>query len=196
MNKVITINSNRLEKSIMVKDILRKKLTKEGYIVSDTIKANTELVIAIGGDGCFLQTIHKFNFVDIPVLGVNTGHLGFLAELSPEQIDFFIKAYKNNEYFIQSVSPIEAKINTKYKSIDITAINEIVIKNVKSKTFVTFSFSQRTIRIYRFSFPIRNIPHAGKPKGRHPTVQISRSLHSCIFRLLLHLYKCFVLFFL
>lgn len=134
MNKVITINSNRLEKSIMVKDILRKKLTKEGYIVSDTIKSNTELVIAIGGDGCFLQTIHKFDFVDIPVLGVNTGHLGFLAELSPEQIDFFIKAYKNNEYFIQSVSPIEAKINTKYKNIEITAINEIVIKNVKSRT--------------------------------------------------------------
>mgnify|MGYP002515901425 CR=1 FL=1 len=93
MNKVITINSNRLEKSIMVKDILRKKLTKEGYIVSDTIKANTELVIAIGGDGCFLQTIHKFNFVDIPVLGVNTGHLGFLSELSPEQIDFFMNAH-------------------------------------------------------------------------------------------------------
>ena len=134
MNKVITINSNRLEKSIMVKDILRKKLTKEGYIVSDTIKANTELVIAIGGDGCFLQTIHKFDFVDIPVLGVNTGHLGFLAELSPQQIDFFIKANKNNEYFIQSVSPIEAKINTKYKNIEITAINEIVIKNVKSRT--------------------------------------------------------------
>lgn len=132
--KIITVTSNTLNKSVEVKKILIKKLEEAGYGTSDKMEINTELLISIGGDGSFLQTIHKFNFPQVPVMAINTGHLGFFAELSPNEIDSFIEAYINREYFIQQVAPLEASICTKNKKIDITAINEIVIKNIKSRT--------------------------------------------------------------
>lgn len=132
--KIITVTSNILNKSVEVKKILIKKLEEAGYGTSDKMEINTELLISIGGDGSFLQTIHKFNFPQVPVMAINTGHLGFFAELSPNEIDSFIEAYINREYFIQQVAPLEASICTKNKKIDITAINEIVIKNIKSRT--------------------------------------------------------------
>ena len=78
MEKVVTVSSNTLKQSIRVKDILTKKLTEAGYYVSNKIEKNTELLISIGGDGSFLKTVHRFNFVEIPVIAINTGHLGFL----------------------------------------------------------------------------------------------------------------------
>ena len=150
MEKVVTVSSNTLKQSIKVKDILTQKLNEAGYYVSNKIEKNTELLISIGGDGSFLKTVHRFNFIEVPVLAINTGHLGFLAELSPNQIDDFIKAYTNDKYFIQKVRPLEATICTKNQSIDITAINEIVIKNIKSRT-VHLDLKVNGIKIESFS---------------------------------------------
>ena len=101
MKGVITIAYNNLDKSIETKDILIEKLTKAGFEISENIEENTELIISIGGDGSFLNTVHKFDFASIPIVAINTGHLGFFAELCPRKIDEFIISYKNKEYFIQ-----------------------------------------------------------------------------------------------
>lgn len=134
MKKVVTLTFNNLEKSIKTKDILIDRLLKSGFEISDKIEEKSELLICIGGDGSFLNTIHNFDFPNIPVIGINTGHLGFFAELSPEQIDDFIKAYTENKYFIQDICPLEASIYSKNKCTHITAINEVVIKNIESRT--------------------------------------------------------------
>ena len=134
MKGVITISYNNLHKSIETKDNLVYKLNEAGFRVSEKIEKETELIISIGGDGSFLHTIHKFDFPKIPVIAINTGHLGFFAELSPEKIDEFIDSYINKKYFIQQIYPLEASIQTKEKHIKISAINEIVIKNIQSRT--------------------------------------------------------------
>ena len=64
MKRIITIAYNNLDKSIEAKNILVEKLLKSDFQVSDQIEKNTELIISIGGDGSFLQTVHKFGFVD------------------------------------------------------------------------------------------------------------------------------------
>lgn len=150
MKRIITVSYNKLEKSINTKDILIDKLESAGFEVSESIEKNTELLITIGGDGSFLQAIHKFDFVDIPVLAINTGHLGFFAELSPNEIDKFIAAYINEEYFIQEVHTLNADIFTKTKSIKVNAINEIVIKNIQSRT-VHLDLQVDGIKIEHFS---------------------------------------------
>lgn len=150
MKGVITIAYNNLEKSIETKNILVEKLKKAGFEISENIEENTELLISIGGDGSFLQTIHQFNFVQIPVIAINTGHLGFFAELSPNKIDDFINSYINKEYFIQQVEPLEAKICTEENEIKLVAINEIVIKNIESRT-VHLDLQVDGIKIEHFS---------------------------------------------
>ena len=93
MKRVITINSNNLEKSIQTKELLTKKLLENNFLVSSKIEKNTELIISIGGDGSFLKTVQDFEFPSIPMLVINTGHLGFFAEFDPEEIDEFINLY-------------------------------------------------------------------------------------------------------
>ena len=123
MNKVITISYNKLSKTIETKNILVEKLINAGFQVSENIEIDTKLIISIGGDGSFLNTMHKFNFPQIPVVALNTGHLGFFAEISPDTIDQFIEAYKNKEYFLQEVDLLEASIFTKESTIKVQAIN-------------------------------------------------------------------------
>ena len=150
MKRTITIAYNNLDKSIETKNILVEKLLNYDFEVSEQIEENTELIISIGGDGSFLQTVHKFDFVDIPVIAINTGHLGFFAELSPDKIDTFISAYKNKEYFIQEAETIEANICTEDENIKLDAINEIVIKNIQSRT-VHLDLQVDGIKIEHFS---------------------------------------------
>jgi NAD+ kinase len=48
-----------------------------------------DLVISIGGDGTFLETLHRMGGCPCPVAGVNTGHLGFLTACQDEDVDDF-----------------------------------------------------------------------------------------------------------
>ena len=134
MKRIITIAYNNLDKSIETKNILVEKLLKSDFQVSEQIEKNTELIISIGGDGSFLKTIQDFKFPSIPMVVINTGHLGFFAEFDPGEIDEFIELYKNNDFTIQEVHPLKGSICTKESSKDIYAVNEIVIKSVCSRT--------------------------------------------------------------
>ena len=150
MKRVITIVANELEESIKTEKILTKKLIEAGFSTSNQIEKNTELIISIGGDGSFLRAMDRFEFPSIPTMIINTGTLGFLAEIQPEQIDKFIQEYTNNEYTIQEASIIKANIFTKDMKKTIRAINEVVIKNIASRT-VHLDLSVNDIKMQRFS---------------------------------------------
>ena len=150
MSRIITIAYNSLNKSIETKNILIEKLTRVGFEISEDIQKNTELIISIGGDGSFLQTVHKFDFPDIPIIAINTGHLGFFAELTPDKIDKFIDSYKNENYSIQQSEVLEAEVFTKEECIKLNGINEIVIKNIQSRT-VHLDLQVDGIKVERFS---------------------------------------------
>ncbi len=53
---------------------------------SAKIAANSDLVIVVGGDGTILHAAHSLIEKEIPLLGINLGHLGFLAEIRPQEI--------------------------------------------------------------------------------------------------------------
>lgn len=134
MKRIITINSNNITKSLEVKELLTKKFLNLGFEINYDFHPNSELIISIGGDGSFLKTIHDFNYPKTPILGINTGHLGFLPEVSPENIDRFIDSYIKKDYFFQDISLLQANIRTNKSCLDIFAINEIVVKGDKSRT--------------------------------------------------------------
>lgn len=46
-----------------------------------------DMVISIGGDGTFLKAARRVGRKQIPILGINTGRLGFLADVSPEEME-------------------------------------------------------------------------------------------------------------
>ncbi len=46
-----------------------------------------DLVLSVGGDGTFLETVLKVKDLGIPIAGVNTGRMGFLANISADEIE-------------------------------------------------------------------------------------------------------------
>lgn len=134
MQRIITINCNHIHRSIETKKLLESKLIQAGFTVYDEIHPQTELIISIGGDGSFLKTVHDFEFPEIPVFGINTGHLGFFPDICPDHIDEFINAYKNKDYILQDISILQGSVCTKKSCSDVFAINEVVVKGDKSRT--------------------------------------------------------------
>ena len=63
-----------------------------------------EIVIVVGGDGTFLRAARELAFTGLPLLGINLGHKGFLAEIEIEEINSFLnKILKQNYSFEERI---------------------------------------------------------------------------------------------
>lgn len=133
MSKSITITYNSREKSIQTATALHQKLKAAGFLIYDTYDGSQDLIVAIGGDGAFIRALHDFHFPATPIVGFNTGHLGFFQEFWPEQMDEFIQSYKHNDFFLQKIQPIEATLETPKGWYRLLALNEFVVKDRKNR---------------------------------------------------------------
>lgn len=92
--RIVFIRTNWMPASKETKALLAKKLEASGFTVSEKYTPEAELLVSIGGDGSTLDAIHEYDFPPMPIVGINTGHLGFFQELYPEDLDQFIFNYK------------------------------------------------------------------------------------------------------
>ena len=56
---------------------------------------DAELIISFGGDGTFLRLVHACDFPTSPIIGINTGHLGFFQEISPCLLRVWVSIFMN-----------------------------------------------------------------------------------------------------
>ena len=77
------------------------QLDKYQSYSSDQGPENVQMAWSIGGDGTFLETLSHVGAKEIPILGINTGGLGFLATLSPEEVPQALQYVLSNEYTIE-----------------------------------------------------------------------------------------------
>ena len=63
---------------------------------------DADFVISMGGDGTFLKAASRVGRKNIPILGVNMGRLGFLADISPDDIEACLDAICHDDYAIES----------------------------------------------------------------------------------------------
>lgn len=111
---------------ISERDLLTQKINKKYFHPDKVIYKKSDIIVSIGGDGTMLATSYQAQFYDKPVLGINMGKLGFLAEANVERLDTFIDEIKNSKIEIEERMIIAGecvghKIETLY------AINDIVI---------------------------------------------------------------------
>ncbi|WP_352418903.1 NAD(+)/NADH kinase [Proteiniborus sp.] len=131
--KIINIINNNDIRSKETSMLLEAQLKKYGYTISDEFNYNAELSICIGGDGAFLRAVHKHGFPYIPFIGVNTGHLGFFHEITPEKINTFVENYTKGKYKLEDIYLVEAIVCTRTSCMELVGVNEIVIKGIESK---------------------------------------------------------------
>lgn len=80
-------------------DFLRNhtKADLSGLEVFEGNNFSADMVLSIGGDGTFLKATSRVGKKEIPILGINTGRLGFLADVLPDQMeDAFDEIYQGN----------------------------------------------------------------------------------------------------
>lgn len=126
--KKIFIYRNDKEMSIRTQELLKGKLDISGFTVIPEFNKDADLMVCIGGDGTFLEAMHRYNFPSIPIIGINTGHLGFFQEISPLMLDDFIYKYNQNQYSIQKLSTVKIIIKSKELKSEHLGINEVVIR--------------------------------------------------------------------
>lgn len=95
----------------------------------DSIPDSPDMILSVGGDGTFLETILKVREFGIPVAGVNTGRMGFLANIPGEEIGNSVDQLCNHEYEIIERSMLEiSHPKGLFGEESATALNEITIQ--------------------------------------------------------------------
>lgn len=98
------------------------------YTNPENVPENTECVITIGGDGTLLQAAHDLINRDVVFLGMNKGHLGFLAETGSDNIDNTLERLLQDDIKIENRMMLTGKIYRNSKLIcESVALNDIVI---------------------------------------------------------------------
>lgn len=82
------------------------------YVICETIDdtADCDFVITIGGDGTIIHTAKAVCEQSIPILGINAGRVGYLANISPEEVDI-ISRVNNGDYTTEDRMMLEVELN-------------------------------------------------------------------------------------
>lgn len=112
---------------------MRERLALEGcgfYRIrnAEDISSDTDIVMSVGGDGTFLSASKRVGNSGIPVLGINTGRVGFLSEYGPEEA---CEAILSKSYTLEDRALLETRVNGEMRESDSSfwpyTLNEISV---------------------------------------------------------------------
>lgn len=86
----------------------RKLDIADSGIKTEELGSQSDIILTFGGDGTLLYLAKKIRNSDTPILGINTGHLGFLNEITPEDLPGKIDDLLNRRYEVESRAMVEA----------------------------------------------------------------------------------------
>ena len=108
-------------------------LRHHGQMLSDSPEVfdgdnyDADFVISMGGDGTFLKTAVRVGMKNIPIIGVNTGRLGFLADVMPDEFGTALDAIYHGRYTTESHTALMAETDMKQMKNEPFALNDIAV---------------------------------------------------------------------
>lgn len=116
----------QLEEYISIKGGKCKVIS--GYVKREEITADIECAIVLGGDGTLLRASRYLMGTGIPLIGVNFGHLGFLADVEAEAVEDMIDRLMTGDYLVEKRMMLEGTICRNGEMLSpVSALNDIVI---------------------------------------------------------------------
>ncbi len=103
---------------------------------SSDLDDSIDCIISLGGDGTLLDTVTLVKDSGIPVLGINYGRLGFLANIGKEEIGLVISAIANREYVLDKRSLIHLDANVPLFGETPYALNEFSLHKKDSSPMI------------------------------------------------------------
>ncbi len=136
----------RVEAKLLVHNNL-KKFVEESKLVQnleftyfdsyDDLSNEVDFLLSIGGDGTFLDTITLVRELDIPILGINMGRLGFLSNTATSEMKYAVESLLSGDYTIEKRSLLSLTSETSLFGLDNYALNEISIMKRDSSSMIT-----------------------------------------------------------
>ena len=101
------------------------------------VTKDIDFLISIGGDGTFLESVHFVQDKNIPIIGINSGRLGFMADIAKEEICEALNAIKNKHYIIEKRTLLEVDTAGKLFSDFNYGLNELTVHKRDSSSMIT-----------------------------------------------------------
>jgi NAD+ kinase len=150
MNNIgIAINPSK-DKDNKILNMVTKKF-KEKFNLSDVVVFNSfdiesenlkdiDLLVVLGGDGTLLGIARSLDEnLDLPILGINIGNLGFLSSVDILDIDIAINKLYEGKYEIVDRMMLNCKVETNEKKEEVKALNDIVLARGTLSRMVKFT---------------------------------------------------------
>ena len=132
-------------------------LCSNQHVVPNAVKVfsgddfDADFVISMGGDGTFLKAASRVREKQIPILGVNMGRLGFLADVCPEDIERCVDALHKDDFSIESRALIEVSTDGEPLEGFNCALNDVAIlkRDTASMISVRASINGQYLNTYQ-----------------------------------------------
>ena len=105
--------------------------------VFDNDYFDADFVISLGGDGTMLRAANRVGAKEIPVLGINMGRLGFLADVLPDEIDTALQEIYTGQYKIEEHSVIMIETDGEFLEGSPYALNDIALLKRDNASMIT-----------------------------------------------------------
>ncbi|WBL26065.1 NAD kinase [Zunongwangia sp. HGR-M22] len=109
------------------------------YETFDVLDDSFDLFFTIGGDGTILKSVNYIKNLDIPIVGINTGRLGFLSTIQKEQIGETIHAILRKDFSISPRTVLQVETNPEFNEeiFKNVALNEIAVSRKNTTSMIT-----------------------------------------------------------
>jgi NAD+ kinase len=115
--------------------------------ISSVDPNNIGFLISMGGDGTLLRISHQYSHLDAPILGINLGHLGFMADIPTADIFASLNDLLNSDYTVDKRLALEA---TASRSESLRAVNDIVFHRAHNYSLIELAIQVDGIYINTF----------------------------------------------
>lgn len=165
VQKILACLTERQAEILMERDFFGfltdgQQLPIEGVQVFDDYDFHADFAISMGGDGTFLRTASMVGRKEIPILGVNTGRLGFLADIHAGDIEHTIAALYSDDYSVETRSVIQVDTDGAPLEGYPCALNDVAILKRDNASMITIhaNINGETLATYQADGLIMSTP--------------------------------------
>ncbi|GAB5410893.1 MAG: NAD(+)/NADH kinase [Chlamydiales bacterium] len=102
-------------------------------MLSNVNNSEIDFIITMGGDGTILRIYHEYTDIDAPILGINLGHLGFMADVPVPDLHASLEDLLKGEYIIEERIVLRGESN---RGEEAFAVNDIVFHRARNPSLI------------------------------------------------------------
>ena len=124
------------EFSIFLENNIRFNKSISTFNSYETLKNKADFLLSIGGDGTLLKAVTYVRESEIPIMGINTGRLGFISSISADQIDDAITDILKGNYKINERTLLELSSDKNLFKEKNFALNEVAVSKKDTSSMI------------------------------------------------------------